>query len=455
VCLLAVATWGATAAVAATQDRVVVMISVDGLAGQYLDDPKTDMPNIRALAKEGARAESMRASTPTVTWTNHTTLVTGVNPARHGVVGNNYFDRTTRKRVTLISDPVFDKDQIVHAPTIYDLAHAAGLRTAALRWPASRNAKSLDWTTPDVATLELTRRYATPALLDECEKENIHIDGAGVPGQGRGRVDVSLAQDEEFVRAARLILRDHRPNLLLLHLANTDHTQHLNGPRSPEAYAAIKEADRQVGEVWDELKRDFPGKATLIVTSDHGFSKIEHAVLPNVVLRKAGLIDVKGPRVVGGSIVLLPQGGSAMVYITDPSRRDDIVDRVKKALTGVDGILKIAGPGELKDYGVGDPKDDPHAPDMILFAKDGWIFGDTAAGALSFIEKPERKGSHGHDASIPGLHATFVAWGAGIRPGGVNVGEITNLDVAPTIAKLLGVPMPNVDGKPLDGVLAE
>ena len=82
------------------------------------------------------------------------------------------------------------------------------------------------------------------------------------------------------------------------------------------------------------------------------------------------------------------------------------------------------------------------------------ISGDTAAGALSFIEKPERKGSHGHDASIPGLHATFVAWGAGIRPG-AKVGEITNLDVAPTIAKLLGVPMPNVDGKPLDGVLAE
>src|SRR5436189_46928 len=86
--------------------RIVAMISVDGLAGYYLDDPKADMPNIRALAAEGARATSMKASTPTVTWPNHATLVTGCYPAKHGVIGNNYFDRAARKNVQLISDPV-------------------------------------------------------------------------------------------------------------------------------------------------------------------------------------------------------------------------------------------------------------------------------------------------------------------------------------------------------------
>ena len=95
---------------AASADRVVVMISVDGLAAYYLDDPKAEMPTLRKLAAEGARAAMMKASTPTVTWPNHTTLVTGDNPARHGVVGNNYFDRATGQRVVLISDPVYDKD---------------------------------------------------------------------------------------------------------------------------------------------------------------------------------------------------------------------------------------------------------------------------------------------------------------------------------------------------------
>jgi predicted AlkP superfamily pyrophosphatase or phosphodiesterase len=141
---------GAAAEKEALSDRIVVMISVDGLAGFYLDDPKAEMPTIRKLAAEGARAEMMRASTPTVTWPNHTTLVTGVTPAKHGVVGNNYFDRVAGTNVVLIADPVFDKDQIVKVPTLYDLAKARGLKTAAIRWPATRNARTLDWTIPDM-----------------------------------------------------------------------------------------------------------------------------------------------------------------------------------------------------------------------------------------------------------------------------------------------------------------
>jgi predicted AlkP superfamily pyrophosphatase or phosphodiesterase len=103
---------------------------------------------------------------------------------------------------------------------------------------------------------------------------------------------------------------------------------------------------------------------------------------------------------------------------------------------------------------VADVKDDPHAPDMIIFAEEGMAFGDTAAGSLPYEEKPERKGTHGHDPNLPDLHATFVAWGAGIKHG-AKLGEISNLSVAPTIAKLLGLTIPNAEGKPLNGILSE
>ena len=111
-------------------------------------------------------------------------------------------------------------------------------------------------------------------------------------------------------------------------------------------------------------------------------------------------------------------------------------------------------PEHLKDYGVGDPKVDPNAPDMVLFANEGWVFGDTAAGAMSFVDKPERAGSHGHDPNLPDLHATFVAWGMGIKPG-VNLGPIDNSDVAPTIGALIHVEIPNADGKVLKDALAQ
>lgn len=434
-------------AAAVAGDRIVVMISLDGLAGYYLDDPRAEMPTLRALAAAGARAGGMKTSTPSVTWPTHTSLVTGVHPARHGVVGNNYFDRARGARVTLIADPVYDKDQIVKVPTVYDLAKAKGLRTAAVRWPASRNAKTLDWTVPDISLDLLLQKYTTPSLLAESRA------AGNWPGT-EAKDQPKVSRDETWTRVFLQILRDHRPQLALLHLADIDHTEHVSGPKSDEAYAAIKEADGQVARVWEQLKRDYPGKATLVIVSDHGFSPITAAVLPNVVLRDAGLVETRDKKVVGGAVQLVPQGGSALVYVTDKANRQQVIDRVTRAFNGVRGIASVVGPGGLAAYGVADPAVDPNAPDMILFAQEGYVFGDTAAGALPVEEKSERRGSHGHDSNLPDLHATFIAWGVGIKPG-ARLGEISNTDVAPTVAKLLDVPMPNVDGKVLSAALSE
>jgi predicted AlkP superfamily pyrophosphatase or phosphodiesterase len=436
-------------------DRVVVMISLDGLAGFYLDDPKAEMPNLRALAAAGARADSMEVSTPSVTWPNHTTLVTGDTPARHGVVGNNYFDRATGKGVVLIGDPVFDKDQIVKVPTIYDLAHDAGMTTAALRWPATRNARTLNWTVPTCHNPKAMERYTTPALMADCKAANIWY---AHKTDAKGEVD-HRARDEASIRIFNWILHAHRPRLALLHLDNVDHTQHLHGPRSAEAYTAVRQADAQVQEVRAALETEFPHRATLIVTSDHGFSPIDHAIYPNVILRKKGLIEVNGARVVGGSVKIVPQGGCAMLYITadaapGPAARDAIVRRVKQAFDGATGVASVLGPEQLHDYGVGDAASDPRCPDLLLFAKEGYVFGDTAAGALEFVDKPERRGSHGHDPHLPDLHGLFVAWGSGIKPG-VRLGEIRNTAVAPTIAALLGIRMPDTDGRPLAAALRD
>lgn len=438
------------AAVAAgAADRVVVMISVDGLAAYYLDDPKADMPTLRMLAKEGARAKEMKASTPTVTWPNHTTLVTGDNPARHGVVGNNYYDRAAGKKMVLIADPVFDKDQIVKVQTIYDVASAAGMKTAAIRWPATRNAKTLDWTLPDVRVEEQYVQYTTPELLQECDAAGIHIFKDGPSA----KFDPDISRDAAQTQAFNLILAKHHPRLALLHVIDVDHTEHLHGPRSPEAYQAVHEADGYVREVWDELQKDYPGRATLIVVSDHGFSPIRKTILPNVVLANVGLVE-PGKKNPDGAVQIVTQGGAVFIYIKDEAHAGEVKKKIRKAFHGMEGIEKIVDSEDFKNYGVADPKDDPKAPDMIMFANEGYTFGDTAGGALPFNEKPERKGSHGHDSALPDLHATFVAWGSGIKPG-VKLGEISNTDVAPTIAELLNLEFSNRDGEPLEKILAK
>jgi predicted AlkP superfamily pyrophosphatase or phosphodiesterase len=325
------------------------------------------------------------------------------------------------------------------------------MKTTGIRWPATRNAKTLDWAIPDVLNTNLLRKYTTPALLTDCEKAGIDIF-AGDKAEANAGSPPPKPTDETCTHVLNLILHEHRPQLALLHVIDVDHTEHLKGPKSPEAYEAVKVADEQVREVWEELKRDFPGKATLLVVSDHGFSPIKRMVLPNVILRKAGFFGAAGKGT--NAVQLVSQGGCELVYVLDDAHRAELVERTKKAFEGVEGISKIVGPEKFKDYGVANPKDDPHAPDLLLFAEEGCTFGDTAAGELAFNDKPERKGSHGHDPNLPDLHATFVAWGAGIKHG-VKLGEIPNTDVAPTIAKLLGLSIPNVEGKALKEALAE
>jgi predicted AlkP superfamily pyrophosphatase or phosphodiesterase len=440
--------WGADAEPA---ENAVVIVSVDGLAAFYWDDPRAEMPTIRALAKEGASATSMTTVAPTVTWPNHTTLITGVTPARHGVVGNDYYDRAHRRPVPLMTDPEGLKERLVRVPTLYDLAKARGLTTAAIRWPATRGAKNLDWTLPDVFSDELLHEYSTPELMKECKAAGVWADGEVVQA---GTRELRVVSDDACTRVFNFILERHRPGLSLLHVTFVDHEEHVKGPRTPDAYTAIKLADEQVRSVWETTKRVYGDKATLIVLSDHGFSPVERLVMPNVVLHEAGLIETNGDQVTGGTVHVTVQGGAALVYILDAQHRADVLARSKALFSSLEGVAKVVESSQLTHHGLAEPQTDPRSPDILLFAKEGWSFGSSTTGAVTTIAPADRKGAHGHDEHLPIMDATFVAWGRGIKSG-ARLGRIANIDVAPTVARLLGLPLEGADGKPLTAALSE
>src|SRR6202162_1385493 len=90
----------------AAEVKHVVLVSVDGLAASYLDDPKAELPTLRRLRTLGASAEGMITSFPSVTWPSHTSLITGTRPRTHGVLANTVYDRRSRQPVVYIGDPV-------------------------------------------------------------------------------------------------------------------------------------------------------------------------------------------------------------------------------------------------------------------------------------------------------------------------------------------------------------
>lgn len=430
-------------------DRCVVLISVDGLANFYLDDPLADMPTIRRLAAEGARAEGIVASFPTVTWPNHTTLVTGVPPAKHGVLGNNYLDRDSATKIALIPDPLFDKDQIVQVPTIYDAAHEAGLTTAGIIWPATRNARTLDWTVPDMAGDEAWSTYGTPEWLTELRAARIPIERHGAwckePGGG-------VMRDWLYTRLAKQLFENHPPHLLLIHLIEVDHVQHKHGPRTPEAYWSVRFADDRVRDIVEAARAsEFGENVTIIVASDHGFFPIERDIRPNIALRRLGLI-ADGEGTARKQAYCVAQGGGCMVYVLDDERRDEIVNQLATELARIEGVQTVIRQDRFAELGLATPADDARAPDLWLAAQSGYSFTETEDGDDVVAPRETPGGTHGYLPDQPDMLATLVLWGAGIRSG-VRLEKSSNEDVAPTIARLLGVEFPSATGRPLDGSL--
>jgi len=435
---------------AAEMDRHVVLISLDGMAHYYFDDPKAKLPVLRQMAKEGARMKRMIASFPTVTWPNHTTLVTGVSPARHGVISNVVFNRKTLQNDTYLCDPLYDMSAIVKVPTLFDVASAAGMKTAGVCWPATRNAKTLTWMVPDMLDQDLFERFSTSTLLTE-------IRVAGIPYEKqaewcKARTAGNPQRDYMYTQIARHLLLRHKPHLTLVHLMGGDSFQHSTGRQSPEAYYAVNDYDRHVGEIVEAAKEaGILDKTTFIVTADHGFRTFTKQILPNVLLSKNGLIGKMVGHEPQRRAWCLQEGGSAFIYILDEANRAQILADIKPKLAAMEGVDWVRGPEEYAALGFPTPDKDSRAPDLLMSAKDGYAFAETALGDAEIAEVSPPRGAHGYDPAVPDMRAIFLAWGAGIKPG-LLLDEIRNVDVAPTIAKILGLEMKDMEGRVLDEI---
>src|SRR5947207_2483966 len=89
----------------------IIVISIDGLAAFYWNDPQARMPTLRRLAERGAVAAGVETVFPSTTWPTHVSLVTGVSPRAHGVVANHVLNRRTGAPEALTGDPVCDSPE--------------------------------------------------------------------------------------------------------------------------------------------------------------------------------------------------------------------------------------------------------------------------------------------------------------------------------------------------------
>lgn len=411
--------------------KQVIVVSIDGLLPEAYVHPDAHglkVPTLRKLVAEGAAAlGGVEPVFPTVTYPAHTSMVTGVAPGKHGIVGNRTFDPLRE-----------DQDgwrwyaEDVGRDPIWRLVEREGFTAATVWWPVTTGA-AVTWRVPeywrarDDNDRKLLRALSTPGLLEEVAAKHTDFWPRFAP---------PAVRDDALTDVALHIYETGKPTLLLLHLVEVDGEQHSHGLWSEGARAAMERDDAQVGRLVAAASPD----TRILVVSDHGFLDAPKMVHPCVPLHEAG-IRTAGP---DWQASLLNNSGQVYIYLKDP-KDAPLRARVLSALSAKskdpsNGISRAYSEEEIVAIG-GDPK-----ATFALEAAPGFQFGSACEGAY-IAEKPTYVGTHGYDPRRPELRASMLMYGANTPKGILEQPRL--IDVGPTVASWLGIPMPNVDGVPL------
>lgn len=415
----------------------LLLISIDGMRPDYVtqaDVHHLRIPTLRSFLTTGSYAEGVTGVTPTVTFPSHTTLVTGVTPAEHGIYDNAPFDPMHKN---MGGEYWYSKD--IRALTLWQAADQAGLVTASVAWPATVGAPWIRYNIPEYGLgatddIKLLEAIATPTgMLARLEAK---LGPYARQGDAQG--------DAVRTRVAVEILKEFKPAFMTVHFNSLDDRSHEHGPFSPAADAALEAIDTMVADLRAAaLAND--SETVIAVVSDHGFAPVQRAINWRIPFTAQRLID---PRSSSWKVDIWPGDGSAAVMLRDP---DDAVLRAKVAAV----LAQVArdAPGSMRIITGAELQGLNGWPDaaFVIDLTPGYVLGNATAGPL--ITQQPGGGTHGYLPNHPEMRAAFLIAGKSIAPGR-NLGIIDMRQIAPTIAQILGLRLPAAKGHVLDVIAA-
>src|SRR6185437_4475174 len=400
----------------------VVLITIDGSRPDFYLDSSWHADNIRALMADGAYAMGVNSVFPSMTYPSHTTIVTGVQPAKHGIYYN-----------TAPGDKVYWNDSSIKVPTIWGAATAKGLTVASLLWPVSADAP-VAYDIPDIGSLgeKVREEYSRPAGFIDTLRARVF----------GGAASIEYGRDVNVAKIAAYVIAKARPNLMTVHLFSVDHNEHMQGREGDRVRAAVRGADSAVGIIAGALKTaDIWDSTVLIVTGDHGFMTVHTLVNPNVWLAQAGLItDLKNGQ---WRAMFYSVGGSSYLYVKDREALSSVERILRDLPDTVARYVRVIDKKQLEKIG-GNPE-----VALALSGLNGAAFGNAVSGDAV---RPGHGGQHGYFPDFYEIRTGYVAHGPGIRKGAV-IKEMDQRDQAAIVARLLGLDFPSADGRVPKGLL--
>jgi predicted AlkP superfamily pyrophosphatase or phosphodiesterase len=363
----------------------LVVISIDGLDFRYLRDADRLHLKIPVLRKMMAEGS----------------MADGVV----GVLPTTSFAATT----TLITG--VPPSQGGNPPlTLWRAASRAYLRTAALVWPGTADT-AIDFNCPEIRPEPSSVNVAFDTIAQKCTQGLVDRMAGAYPGFRK-----SIWDDATSMAALSYLLRHEQPDLTLVNLTALDQEQRETGALSLYSLDLLENADELLGQLIPHL----PAHTLVAIVSGHGFETEQRIVRPRVLVNSPA-VDVRY-----GLIGTADQRVAAAL-------RKQLANRKS-------GIAREVSISEVRAF----------APDLNRWVAafgtaPGYVANEDSKGPP--IGMGKHKGVDGLWPTRPNYRSVFLLSGEGVRP--AHLGEISILQIAPTLAAVLGVPLPDAKQPPV------
>ncbi len=430
----------------------IVIAAFDGLQPSQVS-PEF-MPVVTALADNGVRFTHNHAVFPTVTRANSASLVTGVTPGKHGLTANKsvFHEYSSTEVVDALIPKLPEINKLTNGgllfvPTLGELISKKNLMWVSVVGGTSGNAFVQHPNAAEHGDVVIHPEFTNPP-----EHHSIITNkfGAWPPKEAPASALVERTADV----AIEYALSELNPDVLLVWFPEPDTSQHAYGIDSAEARQMYSLADSSLGRLLESISKNGEDPDVFVV-SDHGYSTIDSVVDVDAELASAGFGPDQGER----SVIAAENGGSILLYL--PTDNDQLAIELVDWLDAQEWVGAIATDvpavakskfASISDIGL----DGPRSPDVIV-AMRSVVTGQPAPLERSGAASAGVVGVGSHGGSSPAeLHNTLIVSGPSFLTGIDSQIASGNIDVAPTVLEIFGIPVPShMDGRTLSESLVE
>jgi predicted AlkP superfamily pyrophosphatase or phosphodiesterase len=404
-----------------------LVIVVDGLRPDYVT--RDVMPRLTRLGQRGIVFTAHHSVFPTVTRVNASSFVTGAYPETHGLMGNIIYVPSANATKTLdtgerenLEAVERGEGQLLTAPTLGEILKANGRTLLGVSSGGTGSAYLLNHTAVGGGLIHTD--YAKPPELA--------AKVLSVLGPPPAHETPNDPQNQRaFDAYLKLAVDDIHPDVTIVWINDPDGTAHANGVGAPLTKKSLSLVDAGIGRVEDGLRqRGLLDSTNIIVTSDHGFSTEIGG------LDLAALVAPFAKKLVDGSDDIVVAEGAIHLRQVDNARVSAIVAALQKR-PEVGAIFTRTGAGGTLPFSIA-RWDHKRSGEILVSAN--WT---ARANDFGYKGTTTQKGLAGHGSSSPyDIHNTLIAAGPDFRERATSRAATANVDLAPTLLRLLGITPP-------------